>query len=69
MPRQARIDAPGALHPIIARGIERREIFCDDEDRDETPKNINFEFTHMRILPYGSLPGKSISSLLAHRCG
>ncbi len=27
MPRQARIDAPGALHPIIARGIERREFF------------------------------------------
>lgn len=35
MPRQARIDAPGALHHIIARGIERREIFCDDEDRDD----------------------------------
>src|SRR5208337_2508884 len=33
MPRKARIDAPGALHHIIARGIERREIFCDDEDR------------------------------------
>jgi hypothetical protein len=24
MPRQARIDAPGALHHIIVRGIERR---------------------------------------------
>jgi REP element-mobilizing transposase RayT len=35
MPRKARIDAPGALHHIIARGIERREIFCDDEDRDD----------------------------------
>jgi REP element-mobilizing transposase RayT len=23
------------LHHIIARGIERREIFCDDEDRDD----------------------------------
>lgn len=33
MPRKARIDAPGALHHIIVRGIERREIFCDDEDR------------------------------------
>ncbi len=34
MPRQARIDAPGALHHIICRGMERREIFCDDADRD-----------------------------------
>ena len=27
MPRRARIDAPGALHHIIVRGIERRKIF------------------------------------------
>jgi len=29
----ARIDAPGALHHIIVRGIERRKIFNDDVDR------------------------------------
>jgi len=34
MPRKARIDAPGALHHIIVRGIERRSIFSDDKDRD-----------------------------------
>ncbi len=34
MPRKARIDAPGALHHIIIRGIERRRIFSDDQDRD-----------------------------------
>ena len=34
MPRQSRIDAPGALHHIIARGIERKKIFKDDIDRD-----------------------------------
>jgi putative transposase len=33
MPRQARIDAPGAIHHIIARGIERGRIFRDDQDR------------------------------------
>jgi len=27
MPRKARIDAPGALHHIIVRGIERRKFF------------------------------------------
>jgi len=34
MPRRARIDAPGALHHIIGRGIERRDIFKDDKDRE-----------------------------------
>ena len=34
MPRQSRIDAPGALHHIIVRGIEKRTIFRDDGDRD-----------------------------------
>ena len=34
MPRRARIDAPGALHHIMVRGIERRRIFRDDEDRN-----------------------------------
>jgi REP element-mobilizing transposase RayT len=33
MPRQARIDAPGAVHHIIVRGIERRKIFRSDGDR------------------------------------
>lgn len=32
MPRQARIDAPGALHHIIGRGINRQAIFSEDED-------------------------------------
>jgi putative transposase len=34
MPRKARIDAPGAFHHIICRGIERRKIFYDNTDRN-----------------------------------
>ena len=34
MPRKARIDAAGALHHIIARGIARKKVFDDDADRD-----------------------------------
>ena len=34
MPRQARLDAPGVLHHVIIRGIERRDIFKDNKDRD-----------------------------------
>jgi putative transposase len=33
MPRQARLDAAGTLHHIILRGIEKRQIFDDDLDR------------------------------------
>ena len=33
MPRQARLDAPGTLHHVIIRGIERKEIVKDDHDR------------------------------------
>ncbi|RJQ51161.1 MAG: transposase, partial [Desulfobacteraceae bacterium] len=32
MPRSARLDAPGVLHHIVIRGIERRAIFEDDHD-------------------------------------
>ena len=35
MPRSARLDAPGVLHHIIIRGIERRQIFKDDNDRED----------------------------------
>jgi REP element-mobilizing transposase RayT len=32
MPRKARIDAPGAVHHVMVRGIERRKIFRDSQD-------------------------------------
>ncbi|CAB5153284.1 hypothetical protein D3OALGB2SA_4938 [Olavius algarvensis associated proteobacterium Delta 3] len=33
MPRQARLDIPGVLQHIMARGIEKRDIFRDHRDR------------------------------------
>jgi putative transposase len=33
MPRKSRIDAPGAFHHVIARGINRQKIFLDDSDK------------------------------------
>ena len=35
MPRLARLDAPGVLHHVMGRGIERREIFQNDKDRQD----------------------------------
>ena len=48
MLRQSRIDSPGALHHIMVRGIERRKIFRDNEDKDncDFPK---YYHTHCRI--------------------
>jgi REP element-mobilizing transposase RayT len=34
MPRGPRLDAPGTLHHVIVRGIERRAIVDDDKDRE-----------------------------------
>jgi hypothetical protein len=35
MPRRARLDAPGVIHHVMIRGIERRSIFRDNKDRDD----------------------------------
>jgi REP element-mobilizing transposase RayT len=40
MPRKARIDAPGALHHVIVRGIERKAIFKDRFDRNNFVKRL-----------------------------
>jgi len=34
MPRKSRIDAAGALHHVMVRGIERRTVFRSDADRN-----------------------------------
>ena len=41
MPRKARIDAPGALHHIICRGIDRCAIFRDDADRGDLTARLD----------------------------
>ena len=35
MPRGPRLDAPGTLHHVIFRGIERSDIVYNDKDRDD----------------------------------
>jgi len=52
MPRQSRIDAPGALHHIIVRGIERRKIFMDDQDRDRFVERLGTVVTHTETICY-----------------
>lgn len=35
MPRKGRIHIEGGIYHVIQRGIERREIFKDNKDREE----------------------------------
>jgi putative transposase len=35
MPRTARLAAPGVLHHVMIRGIERRKIFRNNKDRED----------------------------------
>ena len=58
MPRQSRIDAAGALHHIIVRGIERRKIFDDDQDRYRFLERLGaiFDETHTRCYAWALIP-------------
>ncbi|EAT16035.1 protein of unknown function DUF1568 [Desulfuromonas acetoxidans DSM 684] len=41
MPRHARIDIPGLLQHVIVRGIERRDIFITDDDREDFVRRLS----------------------------
>jgi REP element-mobilizing transposase RayT len=58
MPRQARIDAPGALHHVIVRGIERRKIFKDNTDRLDFLMRLDkvLSDTHTRCFAWALIP-------------
>jgi REP element-mobilizing transposase RayT len=40
MPRMARLDAPGVLHHVMGRGLNRQVIFRDDSDRDDFVRRL-----------------------------
>jgi len=40
MPRQPRLDVPGLVHHVMARGIEGRDLFRDDDDREGFLKRL-----------------------------
>ena len=68
MPRQARIDAPGTLHHVISRGIERKEIVKDDYDRQTTIDAVEFIRRFLlHVLPKGFMRIRHYC-LFANRC-
>jgi len=58
MPRDARIDFPGAFHHVYARGIEKRKIFLDDWDKGELRRRIriNLEKFEASCLAWAFMP-------------
>ena len=58
MPRKAGIDAAGALHHIIVRGIERRKIFWDNADRDSFVNRLGKVLieTHTDCFAWAMIP-------------
>ena len=53
MPRHARLEIPGGIYHVITRGIERRAIFCDDEDRKEFLRRFSEGLYHTTSRCYG----------------
>lgn len=52
MPRQARLDVPGALHHIMVRGINKSTIFDDDQDRTQFLKRLGENVTTAHASVY-----------------
>ena len=58
MPRQPRLDAPGLLQHVMARGIERRKIFRDDDDRGSFLQRLSLilEETQTQCYAWALMP-------------
>ena len=52
MSRLARLDAPGILHHIMIRGIERRKIFRSDKDRENFLDRLSTMLSKAETLCY-----------------
>ena len=58
MPRSARLDAPGVLHHVMGRGIEKRPIFLTDEDRNDFLSRLGLlaEEGYLKVYAWVLLP-------------
>ena len=58
MPRGPRLDAPGVLHHVMVRGLDRQVIFRDDTDRAEFVRRLATiaEAADLRVFAWALLP-------------
>ena len=52
MSRKSRLDAPGLLHHVMIRGIERKPIFANDQDRDALVDRLSLVLPETQIACY-----------------
>jgi REP-associated tyrosine transposase len=52
MPRQPRLDVPGALHHIMVRGNNKVNIFSDDQDRSKFLQRLGQNITEAKCSVY-----------------
>ena len=52
MPRLARLDAPGILHHITIRRIERRAVFRDNQDRENFLERLSLLVPETQSICY-----------------
>ena len=65
MPRQPRLDAPGTLHHVMGRGIERTRIFQDDVDRTDFVRRLGALCRDRQLTVYAwALPPKHFHLLV-----
>jgi len=68
MPRQPRLDAPGALHHIMDRGIEGTDIFKTDKDRNDLLERMAAQCEAQALNIYAwakyGYPGASVARFL-----
>jgi hypothetical protein len=67
MPRKASIDAPGAVHHIIIRGIRRRRIVTDDQDRDDFVERLGEMVSETRSFVLPGVGAQSCPYFVANR--
>jgi len=53
MPRSARLNMPGTLHHVIARGIEKRQIVNNDQDRQQFVERLDTLALETKTPIYG----------------
>ncbi len=58
MPRKPRIDIPGLLYHVMVRGIERRDIFKTDKDREDFVKRLEtaLEWSKAKCYAWSLMP-------------
>ena len=56
MPRQARLDAPGALHHIMVRGIDKSNIFRDAQDKARFLERLGQNILNAKCSVYAWVP-------------